>query len=48
MESLDLYCLRCNVAIVRVDICSSNVKEKSGSHVMRIKPEFIDNNGQTF
>jgi len=30
MKSLDLYCLSCNVAIVRVNICSSNVKEKSG------------------
>jgi len=38
MESLDLYWLSCNVAIVRVGICSSNLKEKSGSHVMRIKP----------
>jgi len=48
MENLDFYCVNFNVAIVRVGICSSSVKEKSGSHVMRIKPEFIDHNGQTF
>jgi len=37
MKSLDLHHIKFNVVIPKVDFCSSNVKEKSGSHGMRIK-----------
>jgi len=34
IEGLDLYCVSFGVTIVRVDICFSNIKEKSDSHVI--------------
>lgn len=53
MESLGTSCfISCKnlvfFAIVMVIICFSNVTEKRGSDAMRIKPEFLDNDGKVF
>jgi len=53
MESLGTCCfISCKnlifLAIVMVIICFSNIIEKRGSDAMRIKPEFVDNDGKVF